>query len=206
MTDVDPNADPNADPAGSAGDPPDGGAGAGDDTINNPRLKELSDENASWRVKFNELKQLNDDALAKLKAVEDKDKSELQRAVELAESLKAENEQLRAKHGQTVLENAFLKVNEHSWKNPSAALTIARAEGLLDNVVKDDGSVDNGALKKALENLARGHEYLVNPKNVDQNGGGNTPPSGDHGGGNSNNGAISDAERKRLAKKYRINR
>lgn len=59
------------------------------------------------------------------------------------------------------LENAFLEVTDHAWHNRSTALTVARAEGYLEDVLDEDGTVDKGGLKRAIKKLATEQAYLV---------------------------------------------
>lgn len=98
------------------------------------------------------------------------------------------------------LHNAFLASNTITWHNPRLAMKELDLEG----VQKDDGTVDEASLKKAITALAKAQPYLV--KNDDSEGGGkkgNGPTGAGVGtdmGGNSDK--KSSANREALLKKY----
>ena len=154
---------------GEGGETDDGTEGSGTDGSTekvpddrNPRIKELSDEAARRRRENNELKSSNQQLLEELKQLKAKDQSEVER-------LKAQIEELQPKFEAALqeletlrLEKAFLTIeNGPKWKNPNAALILARSEGRFKDVIAEDGEVDNTAVKNALQGLAKAHPYLV---------------------------------------------
>lgn len=98
------------------------------------------------------------EALAKLKAIEDKDKSELELAKSNLEELKAKTEKYEAAIQELRIQNAFLGSNKHQWQNGTSALKLA---DLSDVKIDEDGKVTG--LEKALERLAKDHSYLLKP-------------------------------------------
>lgn len=96
-------------------------------------------------------------AEARLRAIEDKDKSEM-------EILKRDHEELLEKtkdHDSTLnklrIENAFLKLTGYNWHDPDDALDRILKDP--DVTINDDGSVDG--LKDAVKELASKKPYLL---------------------------------------------
>jgi len=135
-----------------------------------------------------------DKAEKRLREIDDQDKSELQKAQDENTALKEEVTTLRADLQRERLSNAFLGQTQHTWHKPMAALRLAQAEGYLGDVVDDDGTVNEGALKSALAKLVKDNEFLI--KKDSPNG-----PSGEPAGKRSDNGkddkAVADADRRR---------
>lgn len=137
----------------------------------NPRIKELSEENKRKRLENKQLKKQLEEQAARLKAIEDKDKSELERTAgeldELKKSAAERDEAIRDLR----LENAFLASNKFTWHDPADALKLA---DLSEVEIDDDGRVTG--LDKALEKLAKAKPHLVKK---DEGTGGTPPPSGE---------------------------
>lgn len=102
-----------------------------------------------------------EEAEKRLKEIDDKDKSELERTTARVEELEKEKEKQDRELADLRLQNAFLTVNAITWHNPGAALTLARQEGYLEGVVSEDGKVDQAKLKTKLEQFAGKNDYLV---------------------------------------------
>jgi hypothetical protein len=130
------------------------------------------------------------EALKKLRELEEKDLSEqekvLKRVPELEQTvatLTEENKGLKAKV-------AFLGFDGFSWHDPDVAL----GQVDLSEVLKEDGTIDKKALKKAAEDLSKSKPFLVKSANDSGNGdgkGGDGKGSGSGGQGSSGAGVGS---------------
>lgn len=125
------------------------------------------------------------EAEARLRKIDDSKKDDLTKAQDRVTEVEEENTTLKDAVSSLRLEVAFLSTNDQTWHKPGVALRLAQSEGYLEDVMDDDGKVDAKAMKKALANLARDHEYLVNKGSGS---GGGSGSSGDSAGGRSKNG------------------
>lgn len=173
------------------------GSDDGDDDAHkgkDPRIKELSDENARRRNSEKALKKQLDDALVQLKNFTDKDKSETEKLTGERDELKTKYEETASALASLRLENAFLKVNAVDWHDPALAMTQVDLSGVMD----EDGEIDDKKLKAAVENLAKTKPFLVKgeaePKNPKVPSG--TPV------GSGGRGSKKDLDRAALEKKY----
>jgi hypothetical protein len=175
------------DKSGTDGNPEDDKDGKGKDDSEALKQKlRLADKRAA-------------EAEKKLREAEDKDKSELEVAKRKLEEVTANNAKLTEANHELSLTNAFLMVNEVTWFDPEEALASARRRKLLDGVQAEDGEVDNGKLKKALEALAKASPHLVK-KGKDDEGPGSTAT---HTVGNgAGKGKGQQFDRETLAKRY----
>ena len=141
-------------------------------------------------------------AEAELRALQDKDKPELDKVRSDLEEITAERDGLRSEVRELRLQNAFLTANDHEWHDPDVALSLADSKKYLEDVVDEDGEVDKKALKKALDRLAKEHTYLVksgkDDKPDDEPGG----PSGEPAGGRSDNGKDEKAKQAQLRRRF----
>lgn len=171
--------DPNS--GGTSGDGEPGGSGEGTGSTGEPAGgNEGGDaDKPVSRAEFDKLQQHLSEAdkkrtaaEAKLKEIEDGKKDELTKATEkvaeLEKSLQARDSELVALR----LDNAFLGVNDVTWHDKKVAMREAKAEGYLDEVVKD-GKVDEKLLGKKLQELAKAKAYLVKSEGGQQQ---QTPP------------------------------
>ena len=157
------------------------------------RVKELSDEAARRRIENKQLKTALDEALGKLKSIEDKDKSEVERATSHAAELEAKLAELATALEQERIQKAFLASNKYTWHNPERALALV---DLADVTIGEDGTVTG--LDKALEKLAKSDSYLI--KDSADDAGGSTPTGTPAGSGTKQDkGAVS---REKLMAKY----
>jgi hypothetical protein len=174
MADDDDKGGDDADDAGDDDD--DADAGSADDADGkkddkqDPRVKQLSDENAKRRNEAKALKKQNDELAAKLKAIEDKDKSELDKATGTAAELQAKAEKQEKELHDLRIQNAFLSDNKHTWQNPKAALRLA---DLSKVEIDDEGEVTG--LREALDALAKSDPYLLAKDDDDDD---DQPPTG----------------------------
>lgn len=154
------------DGTGGSGDGDDSAGSAGDGKHGDPRIKELSDENARRRNEAKQLKTALEEAQAKLKEHEDASLGELEKAKRDLESATADNAVLADEVRKLRIDNAFLSSNTHSWKNPAAALRLV---DLREVEIDDEGNVTG--LDKALDALAKSDPYLLGEKDDDGDGG-----------------------------------
>lgn len=120
-------------------------------------------------------------AEAKLKELADKDKGELEKATEKVTELTATNAKLTEQINALQLENAFANVTGINWRKPGAALKLARAEGYLDEVTKEDGTVDSTAFSKKVKEFAKAYPEMTQETGSSNGNSGNG--SGSSGGG-----------------------
>lgn len=118
--------------------------------------RQLFKENQRRRHENKKLQKELDDAAARLKEFEDKDKTESERLTGSVEELTTKNEKLEARIGELALQNAFLSDNSYKWRNPKAALRLA---DLSSVEIDDDGEVTG--LSEALKALAESDPYLL---------------------------------------------
>lgn len=162
---------------GSVGEPSGGtgtgGAGEGGTTDDGDAAKMREHLSAADR-KREAAEKARDEALAKLKEIEDKDKSELEKTTERVVQLEQEVAKRDSELAKLRLENAFLTVNDIQWHDNEDALRAAEMGGYLEDVVKD-GKVDQGKLKAKLKQLAEKKRHLVKATT------GEAPPPGPSG-------------------------
>lgn len=134
-----------------------------------------------------------DAAEAKVKEFTDKDKSELERATEQADTFKQENEGLKKDVRDLRIQLAFATSNGYSWQDPEDVLTEVNKN--LDKIeISDAGVVDKKTLKSVLDDIAKRKPHWIKPTG---NG-----SSGEPGPGRSNNHKDEAAERKRIESKF----
>ena len=118
---------------------------------------------ARYRVKLRETEKALRDVQAELKAIRDKDAKpdevasrDLTEARETIDKLTAQNRTLAA-------QLAFFTANTINWIDPADAFALAEREGLLDDVIDEDGTVDKRELRRGLRELAKRNKHLVKP-------------------------------------------
>lgn len=204
--DDDDDSNDDDDTGGGDGKKKSGDSGSGDDDDDDDDAGSDDDDNDT--VSRSELERMRkrmqaadkraSEAEARLRKIDDADKSELQKAQDKVTEVETENTALKDQVSSLRLEVAFLSTNSHTWHKPGVALRLAQSEGYLEDVMGDDGKVDEKAMKKALDNLAKEHEYLVNKGSGS---GGGSGSSGEPAGGRSKNGkddkVVEDQDRRR---------
>lgn len=124
----------------------------------------------------------NADLDKRLKAIDDSKKDELTKATERVTELEAQQAKDSKEIASLRLQNAFLSANTGiTWHDPGDALALAERKGYLDEVVGEDGTVDNAKLTAKLKEMAKASPHLVKSGKED------TP--GTSGGGSSNGSA-----------------
>jgi hypothetical protein len=172
--------------AGGAGE---GGTSTSEESGDVLRMKEHLSAADRKRA---EAEKERDELAQRLKAIEDKDKSELDKTTERVKELETAITQRDADIAELRLHNAFLTVNSVKWHDPKAALLLAQREGYLDDVVDEKGKVDEVKLKSKLEKLGKDKAYLVDKQDGAQPPAPSGTPTGSGGRGN-NSGSADDA-------------
>lgn len=140
---------------------------------------------------------------AEKKKDEDAKKDELQKAQDKVTELEQSVEDAQKTIKSLRLENAFLTANKHTWHNPDVAMKLAQDQGYIEDIIDEDGKVDKTALSKALDRLAKEHEYLVKkPEKQDDD----EPdgPSGEPAGGRSGNGKDTAANNQKMRSRFPV--
>jgi len=135
---------------------------SGDDKSKDPRIKELSDENAKRR---NEAKRLADElaaAQARLKEIDDASKSETEKLSTQVAELKDQVAELIKVNQDLSIKNAFLSDKKHAWRNPDSAMKLL---DLSEIEIAKDGTITG--LDQAIKKLAESDSYLLEPKDED---------------------------------------
>lgn len=145
---------------------------SGDQVINDPEKKKLSDEAAQWRIKLRETESKLTEASNKLREIEDKDKSELEKSQrDLAEAQK-ELETLRQTVQDQAMKVAWVESGAASlFKNPMVAFKLLD----LTSVEIKDGVADSKAIKALADTLAKSGDVVLANDSGDGDGG---APSG----------------------------
>lgn len=187
--------------SGAEGDGGDGGTGNGTGNSNEPtaREKALEEEKnrhyeSSKKAKeeLAEQKKTLDETLARLKEIEDKDKSEVDKATAAAATALKQKEEAEARIADLTktqedyeVKLAFLGNAKYTWHNPATALKLLDRTG----VEIKDGEVKG--LDKAIDKLAKDEAYLVKT-------GGTGGKQGEQGGGqgqqNNGTGAVGNGQ------------
>jgi hypothetical protein len=140
---------------------------------------------------------------AKLKGIEDKDKSELERATERAKTLEQEVNALKSENQQLKLERTMLSDPEwgaDKWQDPEEVLDKLNRAVRDEQVTVTDGQPDKDSVKKFLKDLATKKQYLLKPSAGNGAGGKSGAPVGG-GDRRGKDGAMTDDE---VRSKYRI--
>lgn len=197
--------------AGTGGDPAGGSGGSGgtdtgssegEETIPLSKFKQQEEQLRAADRKRAEYE-------AKLKEIEDKDKSELERATGKAKELEATVSQLQEEVNTLRVQNAFLMGNSYTWHDAEDALALAQRKGFLDEAInKETGEINQDKVKAGLKKFAEAHKHLIKESSGEENKGkggagkGGTgqapPPVGSNGAGNKGGkGTDEDALRQR---------
>lgn len=111
---------------------------------------------------------------AELKAIRDKDLPEAEKTKKDLEETTKRAEAAEASLRTQRIQNAFLRDNTHSWKDPEAALALVDLTGVD---IAEDGQVTG--LKDALKRLSGKYPWMLNEKGKEGDegkGGSGAPP------------------------------
>lgn len=144
---------------GGDGNEDDAGEDSGDGTkIKDPEKKKLSDEAAKYRVRAKELADELAEKTKRLKEVDDKDKSELEKAQRDAKEALERAEKAEARALEREVKLAFYDSGAASlFRNPATALKLL---DLGDLKPDDEGVVDNKEVRKRADELLKAEPYL----------------------------------------------
>jgi hypothetical protein len=168
----------------------------GDDKVNRTDYDAIKQRMQAADKRSAELEQ-------KLKAIEDKDKSELERATERAKTLEQEVNTLRSENQQLKLERTMLSDPEwgaERWQDPEEVLDKLNRAVRDEQVTVTDGQPDKDSVKKFLKDLASKKSYLLKPS-AGNGAGGKSGASVGGGDRRGKDGAMTDDE---VRSKYRI--
>lgn len=155
----DPKGDPgdNDDPEGQKKTTEDGGGSDKGDP--QAKIHALTEEKQRQYDRRMEAESRAEAAEARVRDLENKDKSDEERSAARLTELETENESLHGLLKTSRLENAFLKDNTYKWHNPDRAMALA---DLSEVEIDKDGKVHG--LKDALKRLAEAEPYLLKPE------------------------------------------
>jgi hypothetical protein len=184
---------------GSEGESGASGSDSGDDdaTIKDPDKKRLADEAAKHRLTAKEQKSRADAAEKLLRELEDKDKSELEKAQRDLAEVQATVEKLQATVSTQAVKLAFFESGAASlFKNPAKALRLLDLDDLKPN---EEGEMDAKEVKARADALLKSDGYLAADGSND---GGDDKPGGSPNNGRKNRGKDAEATRQKLAAKF----
>lgn len=120
---------------------------------------------AKYRTERNAARQELATLTARLKAIEDREKPTDEVVAEDLTEARSQVESLTEVNRIMTAQLAFFKANAGvDWVDASDAFALAEREGLFDDIVDEDGTVDTRELRRALRDLARRKKYLVKPE------------------------------------------
>lgn len=183
-------------PTSNAGTGASGSEGKSEDGVSDVKLKALEEEKARHYKLRTEAEKKAAELEARLKEIEDKDKSESEKAVGRVKELEEQNGKLQAELDDLRLDNAILADSKHNWRDRSAVLKLLDRSGIEFR----DGKVQG--LETALKGLAQEKPFLLDEK---EKKGPEDPGAGQPGTGKppaSRDGNAPKVTRDDLAKKY----
>jgi len=103
------------------------------------------------------------EAETKVRAHEDKDKTELEKATRDRDEAVTERDTLRERLTSQSMQIAFRDIDAYAWHNPARAFSLLDLSGVK---VGEDGTVTG--MDKAVDALAKSDAYLIKPKGDDE--------------------------------------
>ena len=172
-------------------------SGGGDSTVKDPDKKKLADEAAKHRTTAKAERDRANAAEKKLRELEDKDKSELEKATRDLAEAQATNEKLQVTVTRQAVKLAFFESGAAAqFKNPAKALRLLDLDDLKPN---EDGEMDVKEVKARAEALLKTDGYLAADGSND---GGDGTPGGSPNNGRRGKKADEAATRQKLAAKF----
>lgn len=132
-----------------------------EDDEDEEKLSRPERQAARYRVRLRERERENADLVARLKALEDKDKPDDEVVSRDLSEARSQVSALEETNRIMAAQLAFFKSNDISWQDPSDAFTLAEKSGLFDDVIDEDGTVDTRELRRGLRELAKRKPHLV---------------------------------------------
>lgn len=116
---------------------------------------------ARYRTRLRAQERENAELRERLKAIEDKDRKPDEVASRDLTEARATVDKLTATNRTLTAQLAFFQNNSVAWADPSDAFALAEREGLFDDVLDEDGTVDARELRRGLRDLAKRKPHLV---------------------------------------------
>ncbi|MET0416541.1 MAG: hypothetical protein ABW022_11030 [Actinoplanes sp.] len=127
------------------------------------RIVRASRQARKYRLQLREAQRNNADLAARIKAIEDQEKAPAEVAdrdlTEARSQIQSLTETTRVMNAQL----AFFKTSVPGvvWADASDAFAVAERQGLFDDVIDEDGTVDTRELRRSLKDLAKRKPHLV---------------------------------------------
>lgn len=175
-----------------------GASGSGGNTdIKDPDKKRLADEAAKHRTTAKAERDRANAAEKRLRELEDKDKSDLEKAQRDLTEAQAQVDKLTATVSAQAVRLAFFESGAGAlFKNPAKALKLLDLDDLKPN---EDGEIDAKEVKARADALLKTDGYLAADGSND---GGDDKPGGSPNNGRKNRGKDSEASRQKLVSKF----
>jgi hypothetical protein len=132
-----------------------------DDDEGDARLHKASQQAKRYRLALRAKERETEELKARLQAIEDEDKSPDEVAARQITELKSQNASLIENARVMTAQLAFFKANTIDWADASDAFALAERSGLFDDIVDEDGNVDERELRRGLRDLAKRKPHLV---------------------------------------------
>jgi hypothetical protein len=125
---------------------------------------------ARYRTERNALRKELDDLRASLRRRDDADKPKDEILGRDLSEARSQVEQLTATNRKLVCQLAFFQANKVEWADSGDAFSLAEREGVFDDLIDEDGTVDTRELQRALSSLAKRKPHLVKSRARDEDG------------------------------------
>jgi len=132
-----------------------------DDDEEDSRIHRASEQAKKYRLRLRAKEKEFDDLKARLQAIEDETKAPDEVAARQISELKTANQTLNEQVRVMTAQLAFFKSNTVTWIDPGDAFALAERSGLFDDLVDEDGTIDERELRRGLKELARRKPHLV---------------------------------------------
>lgn len=132
-----------------------------DDDEEDSRVHRSAQQAKRYRLALRAKEKEYDALSARLQAIEDVDKAPDEVAQRTISELKTKADTLAEQNRIMVAQLAFFQNNTVEWADPLDAFALAERAGLFDEVVDDDGNVDERELRRGLRDLAKRKPHLV---------------------------------------------
>jgi len=132
-----------------------------DEDDEDARVHRASQQAKRYRLALRAEQKKTADLAARIQAIEDETKNPDEVAARDIAGLKSTNETQAETIRTMTAQLAFFKNNTVSWIDPSDAFALAERAGLFDDLVDEDGNVDERELRRGLRDLAKRKPHLV---------------------------------------------
>ena len=133
-----------------------------DDDEDKTKLTRPERQAARYRIRAREAEQKAAALEARLKAIEDKDKPKEEVVSQELSQARTTIEKLKSSSSKMTAQLAFYRTPTGiTWADSADAFALADAEGLFEDVIDEDGTVDARELRRGLRDLAKRKPHLV---------------------------------------------